>query len=101
LSDLGFHASRRSAPVGHCGLTGTSSSGIAKLDVRATDLGEITVLLVSWRLRLEASNLSPRTIRAYMEDGALLAAFLAAKGMPTAVLSMRREHVEAFIGRKT
>jgi hypothetical protein len=46
---------------------------------------------------LEASNLSPRTIRAYTDDGALLAAFLARQGMPTAVASIRREHVEAFI----
>ena len=63
----------------------------------APGVGELTVLLPSWRLHLEASNLSPRTIRAYTDDGALLAAFLAARGMPTAVLSIRREHVEAFI----
>jgi site-specific recombinase XerC len=68
-----------------------------KLDARTTSLGEITVLLPSWRLHLEASNLSPRTIRAYTDDGALLAAFLAKKGMPTVVRSIRREHVEAFI----
>src|SRR6266568_3586069 len=67
-----------------------------KLDARTT-VGEITVLLPSWRLHLEAANLSRRTIRAYTDDGALLAAFLAAKGMPTAVRSIRREHVEAFI----
>src|ERR1019366_3306321 len=63
----------------------------------APGVGELTVLLPSWRLHLEASNLSPRTIRAYTDDGALLAAFLATTGMPTAVLSIRREHVEAFI----
>jgi site-specific recombinase XerC len=63
----------------------------------APGVGELTVLLPSWRLHLEASNMSPRTIRAYTDDGALLAAFLAARGMPTAVLSIRREHVEAFI----
>jgi site-specific recombinase XerD len=63
----------------------------------APGVGELTVLLPSWRLHLEASNLSPRTIRAYTDDGALLAAFLAARGMPTAVLSIRREHVETFI----
>jgi site-specific recombinase XerC len=54
-------------------------------------------LLPSWRLHLEAANLSPRTIRAYTDDGALLAAFLADKGMPTVVGNIRREHVEAFI----
>jgi site-specific recombinase XerC len=54
-------------------------------------------LLASWRLHLEAANLSPRTIRAYTDDGALFSAFLAGKGMPTTVASIRREHVEAFI----
>jgi site-specific recombinase XerC len=38
-----------------------------------------------------------RTIRAYTDDGALLTAFLARQGMSTAVASIRREHVEAFI----
>jgi hypothetical protein len=46
---------------------------------------------------LEAASMSPRTIRAYTDDAALFAAFLADKGMPTAVASIRREHVEAFI----
>ena len=62
-----------------------------------TGVGELTVLLPSWRLHLEASNLSPRTIRAYTDDGAMFVAFLARQGMPTAVASIRREHVEAFI----
>jgi site-specific recombinase XerC len=69
---------------------------MTKVDARATGVGEITVL-PSWRLHLEAANLSPRTIRAYTDDGALLVKFLADKGMPTAVRSIRREHVEAFI----
>jgi hypothetical protein len=70
---------------------------MTKLDARTTSLGEITVLLPSWRLHLEAANLSPRTIRAYTDDGALFAAFLAKQGMPTAAGNIRREHVEAFI----
>jgi site-specific recombinase XerC len=70
---------------------------MTKLDAGTTDLGEITVLLPSWRLHLEAANLSPRTIRAYTDDGALFSAFLARQGMPTAVGNIRREHVEAFI----
>jgi hypothetical protein len=69
---------------------------MAETDSR-TGVGELTVLLPSWRLHLEASNLSPRTIRAYTDDGALLAAFLIRKGMPTTVANIRREHVEAFI----
>jgi site-specific recombinase XerC len=70
---------------------------MTKLDARTTGVGEITVLLPSWRLHLEAANLSPRTIRAYTDDGALFARFLADKGMPTTVASIRREHVETFI----
>ena len=69
---------------------------MAEADFR-TGVGELTALLASWRLHLEASNLSPRTIRAYTDDGALFAAFLARRGMPSAVASIRREHVEAFI----
>ena len=69
---------------------------MAETDTR-TGVGELTALLPSWRLHLEASNLSPRTIRAYTDDGALLAAFLVRRGMPTAIASIRREHVEAFI----
>jgi site-specific recombinase XerC len=70
---------------------------MTKTKLPAPGVGELTVLLPSWRLHLEASNLSPRTIRAYTDDGARLAAYLAAKGMPTAVRNIRREHVEAFI----
>lgn len=54
-------------------------------------------MLPSWRLHLEAANLPPRTIRAYTDDGALFAAFLADKGMPTVAGNIRCEHVEAFI----
>jgi hypothetical protein len=60
-------------------------------------VGELTVLLTSWRLHLKAANLSPRTVRGYTDDGALFATFLAGKGMPTAVAAIKREHVEAFI----
>jgi site-specific recombinase XerD len=70
---------------------------MTKLDARTTSVGEITVLLASWRLHLEAANLAPRTIRAYTDDAALFARFLAGHGMPTAVRSIGREHVEAFI----
>jgi len=70
---------------------------MTKANARATSLGELSRLLPSWRLHLEAANLSPRTIRAYTDDGALFAAFLVAKGMPTAVSRIRREHVETFV----
>jgi site-specific recombinase XerC len=70
---------------------------MAKVDAPTTSLGELSGLLASWRLHLEAASLSPRTIRAYTDDGVLFGAFLAGKGMPTAVGNIRREHVEAFI----
>jgi hypothetical protein len=70
---------------------------MTKADARTNSLGELSGSLGSWRLSLEAANLSPRTIRAYTDDGALLARFLTPKGMPTAASNIRREHVEAFI----
>ena len=72
-------------------------SSISAGPQRAASVGELSVLLPSWRLHLEAANLSPRTIRAYTDDAALFVAFLARQGMPTAAGSIHREHVEAFI----
>src|SRR5438067_13402171 len=70
---------------------------MTKADARTTSLGELSGLLGSWRLSLEAANLSPRTVRAYTNDGTLLVRFLAAVGMPTVAGNIRREHIEAFI----
>jgi site-specific recombinase XerD len=70
---------------------------MAKSDARIISAGELSALLPSWRLHLEAASLSPRTIRAYTDDGALFVAFLVRQGMPSAVRSICREHVEAFI----
>jgi site-specific recombinase XerD len=70
---------------------------MAKTDARTSGVGELSALLPSWRLSLEAANLSPRTVRAYTDDGALFVAFLGRQGMPTAAGSITREHVEAFI----
>ena len=70
---------------------------MAKAKARPTGVGELSALQPSWRLHLEAANLSPRTIRAYTDDAALFVTFLARQGMPTAARSIHREHVEAFI----
>jgi site-specific recombinase XerD len=51
----------------------------------------------SFRLSLEASNKSPRTIKAYMEAVGLLATFLERRGMPTSISVVTREHVEHFL----
>lgn len=62
-----------------------------------TGVGELSRLLDSWRLHLEAANLSPRTIRGYTDDAALFLAYLGRQGMPTTAVGIKREHVEAFI----
>jgi hypothetical protein len=62
---------------------------------RTSDVGELTVLLTSWRLHLEAANLSARTVRAYTDDGALFARFLAGRGMPTTAARIRRRGVHS------
>jgi site-specific recombinase XerD len=46
---------------------------------------------------LQARNRSPKTIRAYLEAGHLLEAFLTAQGRPTEPEKIRRADVEAFI----
>lgn len=95
MSDLGFLAVR----LHHRPLyNGATTSNLANMAATGTPagVGELTVLLTSWRLHLEAANLSARTVRAYTDDGAPFARFPAGKGMPTAADSIRREHVEAL-----
>jgi site-specific recombinase XerD len=58
---------------------------------------DIPALLPSFQRSLKAANRSPRTIQSYTEAAEQLADFLVRAGMPTAVSSIRREHVEAFI----
>ncbi len=59
--------------------------------------GDLTRLVTSFERSLRARNRSPKTIRSYVQSAHLLGAFLAERGMPTAVDAIRREHVEAFI----
>jgi len=64
----------------------------------ATDVRiDIPALLPSWQRSLRAARRSPRTVQSYTEAAEQLSDFLVRKGMPTAVTSIRREHVEAFI----
>ena len=58
---------------------------------------DIPALLPSWQRSLRAARRSPRTVQSYTEAAEQLADFLVRAGMPTAVESIRREHVEAFI----
>jgi site-specific recombinase XerD len=65
--------------------------------VAAAEVGNIGSLLPSWRLSLMAGNKAAKTIDTYTSAVEMFAAFLAERGMPTAVASVRREHVEAFL----
>src|SRR6266508_5281633 len=58
---------------------------------------DISALLPSWQRSLRAARRSARTVQSYTESAEQLADFLVRKGMPTAVASIRREHVEAFV----
>lgn len=64
---------------------------------RLVTIGDLGSLTRSWRLHLEAANLSPRTIQSYTDAAQRLDGHLCAKGMPTAVSAITREHVESFI----
>jgi site-specific recombinase XerD len=64
---------------------------------RKADPSDLAALVPAWKLSLRAANKSPKTIKAYLEAGTQLHAYLAAQGMPTNVPAIRREHVEAFI----
>ena len=58
---------------------------------------DIPALLPSWQRSLRAARRSPRTVQSYTEAAEQLSDFLVRKGMPTAVGSIAREHVESFI----
>jgi site-specific recombinase XerD len=63
----------------------------------ASDVGEIRRLAESFEIALAARNLSPRTMKTYLDAVGLFAAFLERSGMPTRLDAITREHVEAFI----
>lgn len=59
--------------------------------------GDYAILARSFHRSLLAQNKSPRTVQSYGEAVRLFGEFLAAKGMPTTVADIRREHVESFL----
>lgn len=67
------------------------------MNIRAVVQVDIPALLPSWQRSLRAARRSPRTVQSYTESAEQLSDFLVRKGMPTAVDSIRREHVESFI----
>jgi site-specific recombinase XerD len=64
-------------------------------------VGGIRSLAPSWRISLQAGNRSPKTLDTYLSAVAMFATFIEERGMPTAVASIRREHVEAFLAWMT
>src|SRR5262249_40681712 len=65
-----------------------------------TDIGSVPRLAASFEISLAARNLSPRTVRTYLEAVDLLAGYLEDAGMPTQVAAITREHLEAFFARE-
>jgi len=59
--------------------------------------GDLAANLASFSRHLRAANLSPATQRTYRASLDRMCDFLASRGMPTEVASIRREHLEAFI----
>jgi len=61
--------------------------------------GSITVAVLAddWARSLRQGNKSPKTLETYMEAVHGLDRFLAERGMPQAIESVKREHVESFI----
>jgi site-specific recombinase XerD len=58
--------------------------------------GDLGANAASFARHLRAANLTPRTVRTYLEGLDRFAAYLAAHGLPTDVAALRREHVEGF-----
>jgi site-specific recombinase XerD len=65
--------------------------------VKTVGIGQIEDLLPSWTISLQAAGKPPATVYAYTSAMRLLDEFLEPRGMPTAVASIRKEHVEAFL----
>ncbi len=60
-------------------------------------LTDVTRLAESWQVHLEAANLSPNTIKLYLSAVRDLRGFLDSTGMPTDVVDLTREHIEAYL----
>jgi site-specific recombinase XerD len=68
-------------------MTRTSTASVSDIGTLATSYGR----------HLRASNRSPATVKTYAEATDQLETFLVAAGMPTNVIDIHREHVEAFV----
>ena len=59
--------------------------------------GDLAANVASFARHLRAENLSPATQRTYLASLGRLAEFLEARGMPSDVAAIRREHLESFM----
>ena len=79
MSDLRLDLLRGLPQVSHSGATASNLTNMTTTGA-PSGVGQLSALLESWRLHLEAANLSPRTVRGYTDDVALFAAFLMRSG---------------------
>jgi site-specific recombinase XerD len=63
----------------------------------ATIYNDLDTLLPDWQISLRARGRQPGTIDSYLTCARSFHAFLVAQGMPTAVTSITREHIEHFL----
>lgn len=68
------------------------TSGVTSAKV----VGDLATLVGDWERSLRAANKSERTVVIYGMAARRLEAFLVARGIPTAVEQINREHLEAF-----
>jgi site-specific recombinase XerD len=78
----------------------TTTTKRAAASSQAAAVGSVRRLTDSFEISLAARNLSPRTVRVYLEAVDLLARYLESSGMPTQVSALTREHLEAFLARE-
>jgi site-specific recombinase XerD len=63
----------------------------------ATVYNNLETLLSDWEISLRARGRQPGTIESYLTCARAFHAFLLSRGMPTAVTSITREHIETFL----
>jgi site-specific recombinase XerD len=66
------------------------------METKTSAPNDIAELVGEFTIMLQATNRSPRTIELYIRGVESLRAFLVSRGMPTAVDTVAREHIEAF-----
>jgi site-specific recombinase XerD len=67
------------------------------MTITRASVSNVVTLGQSFARALRAANRSPNTVQTYLYAVDQLAAFLADRGMPTDVASIRREHIEAYL----